>query len=113
MTTTAMTHALERDARSLLAEFDAGLWQPTVGEQLFAEGLARSAWDGAVFRAALRDVGDDVRDGRLVDVLGPAASFLEAVDASAARPALLALRQLVDALAAGEGPVLDQGCEFG
>ncbi|MEU2929505.1 hypothetical protein ABZ636_31290 [Streptomyces sp. NPDC007251] len=112
MTTTAMTHVLERDARTLLAEYDAGLWRPTVGEQLLAEGLARSQWGGTVFRAALRDVADDIRDGRLVDVLGPATSLLEAVDASAARPALLALRQLVDALAAGEGPVLDQDGEF-
>ncbi|MET8453493.1 hypothetical protein [Streptomyces sp. NPDC005209] len=83
-----------------------------MGEQLVAEGLARSPRGGTVLRAALRDVADDVRDGRLVDVLNPATSLLETVDASAARPALLALRQLVDALAAGEGSVLDQAGEF-
>jgi hypothetical protein len=57
-----------------------------------------------VFRAALREGPDSVRGWRLVDVLDPATLLLEAVDPSEARSALLALRQLVDAPAAGEAP---------
>ncbi|MCZ0991804.1 hypothetical protein O1M54_50955 [Streptomyces diastatochromogenes] len=56
-------------------------------------------WSGSVFRAALRGMPPSVRSGRLVDVLDPAAALLELVDTSGARDALLALRQLVDALA--------------
>ncbi|MFI2040890.1 hypothetical protein ACIOK4_42085 [Streptomyces bottropensis] len=42
-----------------------------------------------------------VRAGRLVDILDPATAVLESVDSSGAQPALLVLRQLVDALAVG------------
>ncbi|MEU7088021.1 hypothetical protein [Streptomyces achromogenes] len=108
MTTIAMAQALERDALVFLAEYDAGSWRPTVGEHLLAEGLARSPWDGTVFRAALRSLTDDVRGGRLVDVLAPAASLLESVDTSVARPALLAVRQLLDALAVDAASLLAQ-----
>lgn len=102
MTTTAMIEALKRDAHTLLAEYDAGSWRPTTGERLIAEGLARSHWVGNAFRATLRNAADDVMDGRLITVLAPATPLLEAVDISSARSALLALRQLVDALATGE-----------
>lgn len=47
------------------SENEVGSWRPTEGGQLLADGLARSQWGGPVFRAALREVADDVRGGRL------------------------------------------------
>lgn len=99
VTIVALAEALERDALALLDEYDAGSWQPSRGGQTLADGLARSPWDGTVFRAALRDATDDLRQGRLIDVLDPAVAVLEAADTRAARPALLALRHLMDAVA--------------
>ncbi|MGQ4388857.1 hypothetical protein [Streptomyces sp. SAS_270] len=96
-----MTDALERDARALLEEYDGGAWSPNAGELLLAEGLARAQWSGPAFRASLRDVPQAVRSGRLIDVLDPATVVLESADTSPTRPGLLALRRLVDALAAG------------
>ncbi|MFF9887656.1 MULTISPECIES: hypothetical protein [Streptomyces] len=46
--------------------------------------------------------------GRLVDVLAPAAPLLESVDTSGARPALLAVRRLLDALAVDAASLLAQ-----
>ncbi|GAB7036048.1 hypothetical protein AB0G35_24205 [Streptomyces sp. NPDC021749] len=103
MTITAMANALERDARALLAEYEDGTWRPTAGELLLAEGLARSPWDATTFRTALREPPDSARGGRLADVLDPARAVLDAGDPPGARPAFLALRQLVDAVAAGQG----------
>jgi hypothetical protein len=59
----------------------------------------RGRWDGAFFRAALRDVVPAVRSGRLMDVLEPA---VDVFDQAAAVPAdvVLQLRVLVDALTA-------------
>jgi len=101
VTTAAITDALERDARALLEEYDGGAWSPNAGELLLADGLARAQWSGPAFRASLREVPQAVRTGRLIDVLDPATVVLKSTDPSQARPALLALRQLVDALAAG------------
>lgn len=95
-----MTDALARDARALLAAYDDGSWSPADAEIELAGALARMHWSGSAFRAALRDVHESVRTGRLVEVLDPATPVLELTDTSAAPPALLALRQLVDALAA-------------
>ncbi|WP_217208859.1 hypothetical protein [Streptomyces sp. AC550_RSS872] len=103
-----MTDALERDARALLEEYDSGAWTPNAEDVRLAEGLARAHWDGSAFRAALRDIPEAALAGRLVDVLDPATAALESTDPSDARPALLALRQLMDALAAGEDSLLDQ-----
>jgi hypothetical protein len=75
-----MTDALERDARTLLEEYDGG-GSPSTGERLLAEGLARAQWSGSAFRASLRDVPESVRAGRLIDVLDPAA-VLESADIS-------------------------------
>ncbi|NMI63129.1 hypothetical protein [Streptomyces sp. RLA2-12] len=85
VTTVSMTDALERDARTLLEEYDGGV--PEYGERL-AEGLARAQWSGSAFRAWLRDVPESVRAGRLIDVLDPAAVVLESADISGVRPAL-------------------------
>ncbi|MFJ1557902.1 hypothetical protein [Streptomyces mirabilis] len=82
-----MTDALERDARTLLEEYDGG-GSPSTGERLLAEGLARAQWSGSAFRAWLRDVPESVRAGRLIDVLDPAAVVLESADISGVRPAL-------------------------
>lgn len=95
-----MTDAVERDARVLLAQYDDGSWCPADGEFALAGDLARAHWSGSAFRAALRELPPSVRSGRLIDVLNPAAKILELVDASGARDALRALRQLADALAA-------------
>lgn len=100
VTTTAMTDALERDVHALLAAYDDGSWRPTDAEFELAGALARTHWSGSAFRTALRDVPEFVRAGRLVDVLDPATPVLELTDTSFAQPALLALRQMVDALAA-------------
>jgi hypothetical protein len=100
VTTAAMTDALDRDARALLAAYDEGSWRPADGEFTLAGDLARAHWNGSAFRTALREVPPSVRSGRLADVLDPAAAVLELTDASIARDALLALRQLIDALAA-------------
>lgn len=97
--TTLAIDALERDARALLAEYADGSWCPADGECALAGDLARAHWTGSAFRAALRDVPPSVRAGRLADVLDPAATVLELVDASGARSAVHALRQLLDALA--------------
>ncbi|WP_310729094.1 hypothetical protein [Streptomyces sp. N2A] len=99
-----MTQALERDARALLTAYEEGTWRPTAEELLLAEGLARSPWEETAFRTALRAVPDDDRGGRLVEVLDPATAILQAVDTYGAWPALVALRQLIDALA-------DQGAD--
>ncbi|MFG2800591.1 hypothetical protein [Streptomyces pseudovenezuelae] len=96
-----MTDALERDARALLEQYDSGAWSPSAEDVRLAEDLARTHWDGSAFRTALRDIPEAARAGRLVDVLDPATAALESTNPSEARPALLALRQLVDALAAG------------
>ncbi|MER5348048.1 hypothetical protein ABT030_48945 [Streptomyces mirabilis] len=66
---------LERDARTLLEEYDGG-GSPSTGERLLAEGLARAQWSGSAFPASLRDVSESVRAGRLIDVLDPAAAVL-------------------------------------
>jgi hypothetical protein len=95
-----MPDALERDARALLAAYDDGSWRPTDDEFELAGALARTHWSGSAFRTALRDIPDSVRAGRLVEILDPATPVLELTDTSAAQPALLALRHLVDALAA-------------
>ncbi|WP_406117710.1 hypothetical protein [Streptomyces sp. NBC_00989] len=99
MTTTALTDAVERDALVLLAAYEGGNWFPADGEHALAGDLARVRWNGSAFRAALRDLPASVRAGHLVAVLDPAATVLEAVDASGARNIVQALRQLLDALA--------------
>ncbi|MFF3582556.1 hypothetical protein [Streptomyces mirabilis] len=43
-----MTDILERDARTLLEEYDGG-GSPSTGERLLAEGLARAQWSGSAF----------------------------------------------------------------
>jgi hypothetical protein len=87
VTTAAMTDALERDARTLIEEYDGG--GPSTGERLLAEGLARAQWSGSASRASLRDVPESVRAGRLIDVLDPAAAAVpEPADISGVRPAL-------------------------
>jgi hypothetical protein len=99
MATAALTDAVERDALVLLTEYESGSWFPADGEFALAGDLARVRWNGSVFRATLRDVPASVRAGRLATVLDPAATVLEAVDASNTRNAVQALRQLLDALA--------------
>ncbi|MDT9692744.1 hypothetical protein Q5762_31345 [Streptomyces sp. P9(2023)] len=66
-----LVDALRRDAAALVEQYGAGRWVPEQAEGEFAEGLARGRWDGAFFRACLRDVPSAVRSGRLVDVLAP------------------------------------------
>ncbi|MEU6349938.1 hypothetical protein ABZ896_11490 [Streptomyces sp. NPDC047072] len=94
-----MTDALERDAYALLSAFDDGNWRPTEAEFELSGTLARTHWSGSAFRTALRDIPAPVRAGRLIEVLDPATPVLELTDTSAAQPALLALRRLIDALA--------------
>lgn len=94
-----MAEAIERDAHALLETYDSGAWRPAADELALAGSLARTRWSGTAFRAALREASPAVREGALVDVLDPATAFLELTDTSKGRSALLALRQLVDALA--------------
>ncbi|MFC8360838.1 hypothetical protein ACFUIY_13300 [Streptomyces griseorubiginosus] len=100
VTTLALTEALARDAASLLAAYDVGTWMPTEGERNLADGLARAHWGPGTPRAFLREVSLEVRSGRLVEVLDPVATVLETAEAPGRDGAVVALRQLVDALAA-------------
>ncbi|MFF0754551.1 hypothetical protein [Streptomyces sp. NPDC004267] len=96
MTMKVFAEALRRDAAALLEQYEAGRWAPEQAERELAEGLARGQWDGAFFRACLRDVPPTVRSGRLIDVLAPAADALDRGDVD--RDVVLQLRVLVDAL---------------
>lgn len=103
VTTTAMTRALEQDAQALLAEYDAGSWYPTPSEQLLAEGLARCPWDHDLPGRAAR--GSGRRQGRPPGRRPASGGGRPGVrHITRARPALFAMRQLLDALAAEEGP---------
>ncbi|MFG2864712.1 hypothetical protein [Streptomyces sioyaensis] len=98
-----MTNALARDSAQLLDEYERRVWHPTMEEHALAEDLAHMHWCPGSFRAALREVHPAVRTGRLVDVLDPATTVLEsreAVGGGAADAAVLALRRLIDVLAA-------------
>ncbi|MFF9135524.1 hypothetical protein [Streptomyces sp. NPDC014806] len=99
MTIVVMAEAVERDACTLLAEYDAGSWEPSEAERVLADGLARSPWDGPAFRAVLHDATYDDRQNRLIDVLDPAVAVFENAGAGSARLAVLTLRRLGDALA--------------
>ncbi|MFJ9416635.1 hypothetical protein ACIRPT_20935 [Streptomyces sp. NPDC101227] len=98
-----MTDALVRDSAQLLKEYEGGVWHPTLEEHTLAEDLAHMHWRPESIRAALREVHPAVRAGRLVDVLDPATTVLESresVGGGAADAAVLALRRLIDVLAA-------------
>ncbi|MEC3992018.1 hypothetical protein VSR01_00065 [Actinacidiphila sp. DG2A-62] len=95
-TTSALGQALCRDAAVLLESYRAGAWVPDPAERDLAEGLARGRWDAHFLRAALREVAPEVRAGRLIDVLAPAADILD--QAAAGEDVVLQLRVLVDAL---------------
>ncbi|MER5981398.1 hypothetical protein ABT142_33605 [Streptomyces sp. NPDC001857] len=64
-----------------------------------AGGLARTHRSESAFRPRC-ETSEPLRTGRLVEVFDPAAPVLESTGTSAALPAPLALRQLVDAFAA-------------
>ncbi|OAH11310.1 hypothetical protein [Streptomyces jeddahensis] len=112
MMTTAMTAALESDVAGLLEGYEDGTWHPATEERALAEGLARARWSPDSFRASLRAVSPAIRAGRLVDVLDPAAAVLESAGTPGADSALLALRRLVDALAAESCVSVVMRCEF-
>ncbi|GGU45639.1 hypothetical protein ACH4HG_22320 [Streptomyces coeruleorubidus] len=98
-----MTDALERDSRALLEKCDSGSWTPCTEEILLAEGLGRTHWDGTAFRAALREIPESVRAGRLVDVLDPARPSSGGVSVDRTSVALTddRVRNLDDVLADG------------
>jgi hypothetical protein len=94
--TSALGQALCRDAAVLLEGYRAGAWVPDPAERDLAEGLARGRWDGHFLRAALREVAPEVRDGRLIDVLAPAADIVD--QAAGGEDVAPQVRVLVDAL---------------
>ncbi|MFC8663976.1 hypothetical protein [Streptomyces sp. NPDC057199] len=100
MTKNARAEALQQDAAALLEAHRAGTWTPAPAEHEFAKDLARGQWDGAFFRAALRDVHPVVLSGRLIDVLMPAAEVLDQAAADVDQGVVLQLRVLIDALTA-------------
>ncbi|KPI17969.1 hypothetical protein OK006_10393 [Actinobacteria bacterium OK006] len=76
-----MTDALERDARTLLKEYDGG-GVPEYGGASPRRRAGPGAVERVAFRAWLRDVPEFVRAGRLIDVLDPAAVVLESAGIS-------------------------------
>ncbi|MFK0294271.1 hypothetical protein ACIQU6_27890 [Streptomyces sp. NPDC090442] len=98
-----MAKALARDAAELLTAHEDAKRHPAPEVYTPAEGLAHMHWYPESFRTALREVHPAVRTGRLINVLNPATTVLESrdsVSADATANALLALRRLIDALAA-------------
>ncbi|MGP3991570.1 hypothetical protein [Streptomyces sp. 3N207] len=96
MTTNSLADALRRDRAALLEAYDSGLWAPRSAERELAEDLARSPWNGTVFRASLRHLPPTVRSGRLIEVLAPAAEVLDQADVD--QELVLRLRVLLDTL---------------
>ncbi|MCX5207621.1 hypothetical protein OG897_40230 [Streptomyces sp. NBC_00237] len=100
MTTDALLQALAHDVGVLRDDFITGRWQPSPAERDLAEALARGGLSNGRVRTELRAVGDRVHDGRLVDILSPAAALGELTAPSAQTTAVLSeLRLLLDAVA--------------
>ncbi|MFF7199130.1 hypothetical protein ACIOC1_33975 [Streptomyces sp. NPDC088197] len=95
-TTSALGEALRRDAAVLLESYRSGTWVPDPAERDLAEALARGRWNAHFMRTALREAAPEVRAGRLIDILAPAADILD--QAAGGEGVVLQLRVLVDAL---------------
>ncbi|MEV6672849.1 hypothetical protein [Streptomyces sp. NPDC051162] len=87
--------ALHRDAAALLEAYAAGTWTPTQAEREHAEDVARGRLTAQWLRAGARQA----PPSRLADVLALAAAVAETVADDQAAAAMLAVRQLLDAVA--------------
>jgi hypothetical protein len=100
MSSDPLLEALSRDAAALLDDLACGAWCPSAPEKALAEALARTGWSGGGVRTELRAAEAGVHDGRLVDLLSPAAPLGELTAPSPETKAVLGeLTRLLDAVA--------------
>ncbi|GHH55871.1 hypothetical protein [Streptomyces candidus] len=95
-----LLQALSRVAATLLDDLAQGAWYPSAAEKALSEALARTGWNGGGVRTELRAAEAGVHDGRLVDLLSPAAPLGELTAPSPETEAVLRqLTRLLDAVA--------------